>query len=106
MLPNLTRNEALERAALVTVDDYRIELDLTTGGQERSDPGKGSGDKTFRSVTTVRFEALPGADTHIDLAADRVHRALLIVHDIDVSGYDESTGILLTGLAQNNVLVV
>ena len=94
MLPNLTRNEALERAALVTVDNYRIALDLTTG------------DKTFRSVTTVEFEALPGADIYIDLAADRVHRAVLNGHDIDVSGYDEATGIPLRGLAQNNVLVV
>ena len=94
MLPNLTRNEAIERAALVTVDRYRIDLDLTTG------------DKEFRSTTTVEFEALPGADTHIDLAADRVHRAVLNGHDIDVSGYDESTGIPLIGLAHDNVLVV
>ena len=94
MLPNLTRNEAIERAALVTVDRYGIELDLTTGPKE------------FRSTTTVEFEALPGADTYIDLAADRVHRAVLNGHDIDVSGYDESTGIPLAGLAPNNVLVV
>ncbi|MCW1958088.1 MAG: aminopeptidase N [Mycobacterium sp.] len=95
MLPNLTRNEAIERAALVTVDRYAITLDLT-----------GPSDKEFRSTTTVEFEALPGADTYIDLAADRVHRAVLNGHDIDVSGYDESTGIPLVGLAQNNVLVV
>jgi aminopeptidase N len=94
VLPNLTRNEAIERAALVTVDRYRIELDLTRG------------DKTFRSVTTVEFEALPGADTYIDLAADRVDRAVLNGHEIDMSGYDESTGIPLVGLARNNVLVV
>ena len=37
MLPNLTRNEAIERAALVTVDNYRIELDLTIG-RRNSDP--------------------------------------------------------------------
>ena len=94
MLPNLTRNDAVERAALVTVDRYRIELDLTAG------------DKKFRSVTTAFFQALPGADTYIDLAADRVHRAVLNGHDIDVSGYDESTGIPLVGLAHDNVLVV
>jgi aminopeptidase N len=94
VLPNLTRNEAIERAALVTVDRYHIELDLT------------GGERTFRSVTTVQFEALPGADTYIDLAADRVHRAVLNGHDIDVSGYDESTGIALIGLAHDNVLVV
>ena len=94
MLPNLTRNEAIERAALVTVQRYLIELDLVTG------------EKTFRSTTTVEFEALPGADTYIDLAADRVHSAILNGHAIDVSGYDESTGIGLKGLAPHNVLVV
>jgi len=94
VLPNLTRNEAIERAALVTVDRYLIELDLTTGG------------KVFRSNTTVEFEALPGADTYIDLVADRVHSAVLNGHAIDISGYDESTGIALKGLAQRNVLVV
>jgi aminopeptidase N len=94
VLPNLTRNEAIERAALVTVQRYLIELDLT------------SGEKTFRSTTTVEFEALPGADTYIDLAADRVHSAVLNGHAIDVSGYDESTGIGLKGLAPHNVLVV
>ena len=94
MLPNLTRNEAIERAALVTVDRYVIELDLVTG------------EKTFGSTTTVEFEALPGADTYIDLAAHRVNSAVLNGHAIDVSGYDESAGIPLEGLAQRNVLVV
>ena len=94
MLPNLTRTEAIERAALVTAERYRIELDLTTG------------EKTFRSVTTVEFEALPGADTYVDLAAHTVHSAVLNGHAIDVSGYDESTGIPLIGCAQDNVLVV
>ncbi|MCH9720665.1 MAG: aminopeptidase N, partial [Actinomycetia bacterium] len=94
VLPNLTRNEAIERAALVTVERYRIELDLTVG------------DKEFRSRTTVEFEALPGADSYIDLAADRVHRAVLNGHDIDITDYDESRGITLSGLAQRNVLVV
>jgi len=94
VLPNLTRNEAIERAALVTVDRYAIELDLVAG------------EKTFGSTTTVEFEALPGADTYIDLAAHRVHSAVLNGHAIDVSGYDESRGIPLEGLAQRNVLVV
>ncbi|MGY4712882.1 aminopeptidase N [Mycolicibacterium sp. CBM1] len=93
-LPNLTRDEAIERAALVTVGNYRIVLDLT------------SGEKTFRSTTIVEFEALPGADIVIDLAADTVHSAVLNGHDVDVSAYDESTGIPLRGLAEHNVLVV
>ena len=94
MLPNLTRDEAVERAALITVERYRIDLDLSAG------------DRVFRSVTEVRFEALPGADTYIDLAADTVRRATLNGHAIDVSGYDESRGIPLIGCERDNVLVV
>jgi aminopeptidase N len=98
-LPNLTRDQAIERAALVTVDNYTIELDLTDGNA-------GPGERTFRSVTTVTFDALPGADTLIDIAADRVRSATLNGVDIDVSGYDESTGIALAGLEEHNVVVV
>jgi aminopeptidase N len=98
-LPNLTREQAVERAALVTVDSYRITLDLTDG------EGKPS-EHTFRSVTTVEFDALAGPDTYIDIAADTVRSATLNGRSIDVSGYDESTGIPLEGLAERNVLVV
>ena len=82
-LPNLTRDQAVERAALVTVDNYKIEVDLTDGSGA-------PGEHTFRSVTTVTFDALAGADTVIDIAADKVHGATLNGAEIDVSGYDES----------------
>ncbi|WP_197374946.1 aminopeptidase N [Mycolicibacterium baixiangningiae] len=98
-LPNLTREAAVERAALITVDNYRIELDLTDGAGA-------PGEKTFRSKTTVTFDATAGADSYIDIAADTIRAATLNGHDIDVSGYDESTGIPLTGLAGRNELVV
>lgn len=98
-LPNLTRDQAVERAALITVDNYRIDLDVTDGNGAR-------GDRTFRSRTKVVFDALPGADTVIDLAAETVRGATLNGHGLDVSGYDESTGIALRGLEQHNVLVV
>ena len=98
-LPNLTRDQAVERAALVTIDNYRIDLDLTDGD------GK-AGERTFRSVTTVTFDALAGADTVIDIAADTVRSATLNGRELDVSGYDESTGIALRGLAEHNVAVV
>jgi aminopeptidase N len=98
-LPNLTRDQAAERAALVTVDSYRIVLDLTDGTG-------GPSDRTFRSVTTVQFDALPGADTVIDLAAETVRSATLNGRDLDVSAYNESTGIALTGLAERNIVVV
>ena len=98
-LPNLTQDQAAERAALVTVDSYRIELDLTDGA------GK-PGETTFRSLTTVEFDATPGADTYLDLAAATVHAATLNGADIDISAYDEATGIPLRGLAAHNVVVI
>lgn len=98
-LPNLTRDQAIERAALVTVDNYRIVLDLTDG------QGKPS-ERTFRSTTTVEFDALAGGETVLDLAADKIHSATLNGTPIDVSAYDESTGIPLVGLAEHNVVVV
>jgi aminopeptidase N len=98
-LPNLTRDQAVERAALVTVENYKIELDLT-------DDTGAPAERTFRSVTTVTFDALPGADTVIDIAADKVRRATLNGVEIDVSDYDESTGIALTGVEEHNVVVV
>ncbi|BBZ43169.1 aminopeptidase N [Mycobacterium parmense] len=98
-LPNLTRDQAVERAALITVGNYQIDLDVTDGNG-------GPGDRTFRSTTTVVFDALPGADTFIDIAAATVHGATLNGHELDVSGYDESTGIALAGLEEHNTLVV
>lgn len=98
-LPNLTRDQAVERASLITVASYQIDLDLT-------DSHGGPGERTFRSVTTVVFDALAGADTVIDIAADTVRGATLNGRDLDVSDYDESTGIALRGLADRNVVVV
>jgi aminopeptidase N len=98
-LPNLTRDQAVERAALVTVDSYRIDLDLTDGN---GNPGE----HTFRSATTIEFDALAGADTYLDIAANVIHSATLNGRDIDVSAYDESSGIPLTGLAEHNVVVI
>ncbi|MBX9641907.1 MAG: aminopeptidase N, partial [Mycobacteriaceae bacterium] len=93
-LPNLTQEQAVERAALITVGNYHINLDVTLGEQ------------TFRSTTTVVFDALAGADTVIDIAADAVRSASLNGQQLDVSGYDESTGIALRELATHNVVVV
>ncbi|OKH71296.1 aminopeptidase N, partial [Mycobacterium sp. SWH-M1] len=98
-LPNLTRDQAAERAALITVDSYRVALDLTDGEGSPSET-------TFRSMTTVEFDATAGADTYLDLAAASIRSATLNGTEIDVSGYDESTGIPLTGLAEHNVVVV
>jgi aminopeptidase N len=98
-VPNLTRDDAQGRAELLTVESYDVAVDLTDGG------GK-PGERTFRSVTTVRFGATAGAETFIDVVADRLHAVTLNGADVDVSGYAPERGIVLAGLAEQNVLVV
>jgi aminopeptidase N len=98
--PNLTRDEAQQRAALLDVRSYDVELDLTDGG------GK-PGDATFRSTTTVRFASKEaGAGTWIDLIAASVESATLNGTDVDVSAYREDKGIALPSLAEENELTV
>ncbi|MFC9895126.1 aminopeptidase N [Nocardia sp. NPDC127579] len=97
--PNLTREQAIERASTVQVENYRIELDLTDGA------GK-PGEQTFFSRSTVTFTAQPGASTYIDIVARGVRSAVLNGTPLDVSAYDEEKGIALPGLAERNELVV
>ncbi|HEY1969057.1 MAG TPA: aminopeptidase N [Pseudonocardia sp.] len=98
--PNLTRTEAEQRAVLVSVVDYTVELDLTDGSGR-------PGTSTFASTTTVRFSApRPGGSTFIDLVAKRVHSAVLNGVELDVSGYREDHGIALPGLAEQNELTI
>ncbi|MEU1015565.1 aminopeptidase N [Streptomyces sp. NPDC005898] len=86
---NLTREEAQQRAKLLTVDSYEIELDLS-GAQEGG---------TFRSVTTVRFDsAEAGAETFIDLVAPAVHEAVLNGHALDVAAVFRDSRIALKHL--------
>ena len=83
---NLTRDEARQRAATITTASYDVDLDLT-GGPE-----------TFRSRTTVRFAAQPGAETFIDLIADAVAEITLNGRSVDVGAFADSR-IVLTDLA-------
>jgi aminopeptidase N len=98
--PNLTRDQAQQRAQLLEVQSYEIDLDLTDGG------GK-PGDALFTSRTTVRFRSLEaGASTWVDIVAATIDSATLNGVELDVSGYREDDGIQLPGLAGNNELVV
>jgi len=90
---NLTRDEARQRAATITTASYDVDLDLT-GGPE-----------TFRSRTTVRFAAQPGAETFIDLIADAVAEITLNGRSVDVGAFADSR-IVLTDLAADNELTV
>ena len=94
MTSNLTREEASERARLLHVESYRIELDLT------------SSETTFDSVTTVRFGCLsPGATSFIDLTAPDVITMSLNGSAIPQSAFDGDR-IALTALAASNELTV
>jgi aminopeptidase N len=99
-VPNLTQEQAVERAALLDVDSYTVDLDLTDGAGR-------PGEATFRSTTTVRFSCrIPGASSWIDLVAARVSGATLNGTILDVANYDEATGIALPTLAANNEVII
>ncbi|GAA2983781.1 aminopeptidase N [Streptomyces fulvorobeus] len=86
---NLTREEAQERARLLTVDAYEIDLDLS-GAQEGG---------IFRSVTSVRFDsAEAGAQTFIDLVAPAVHEVELNGKALDVAAVFRDSRITLKHL--------
>jgi len=92
---NLTRDEAIERARLLDVSGYEIDLDLTTGS------------KTFRSRTRVLFSASrPGASTFIDLIAPTVHEAVLNGVSLPLDKVASTGRITLPELAAENELVV
>ncbi|MEU9503733.1 aminopeptidase N [Streptomyces sp. NPDC048196] len=95
---NLTRDEAQQRAQLLSVDGYEIDLDLS-GAQEGG---------TYRSTTTVRFDvARAGADSFIDLVAPTVHKVALNGELLDPASVFEDSRIVLPGLrAGRNELTV
>src|SRR4051812_12826892 len=65
-LTSLTYPEARERSRLIDVLRYRVELDLTGGGD------------VFGSVTTIRFGCrVPGAASFAELRPARLRRAVL-----------------------------
>jgi aminopeptidase N len=99
-VPNLTRAEAAARAELLAVQSYDLQLDVTDGGGR-------AGTGTFASTTTVEFTChRPGADTFIDLVAERLNSATLNGVELDVSTYSEEKGLPLPDLAEQNTLVV
>ncbi|AWN27269.1 aminopeptidase N [Streptomyces sp. NEAU-S7GS2] len=107
---NLTRDEAQERARLLTVDAYEIDLDLSAA-QEGGAPGSaedGSTGGTYRSVTTVRFDvAEAGADSFIDLVAPAVREVVLNGEALDPDEVFKDSRIALAGLpAGRNELTV
>jgi aminopeptidase N len=94
-LAEITRTETSERARLLRVESYDVELDLTLSQRH------------FRSRSVIRFEcAEPGAQTYVDLAADTVHEIALNGAPIDPAAAYAEGRITLTGLAASNELRV
>ena len=62
---NLTRVEAEERAALVSVQAYAVELDLTTS------------DRTFATTSTLTFTATEAGSTFVDFIGESVEKVTL-----------------------------
>ena len=91
---NLTRIEAQERKALVSVTSYEIALDLTTGPE------------TFGTTTRVKFSAPEGASTFIDAITSAVHSITLNGTSLDPAAVSDGVRIQLDGLAVDNVLEV
>lgn len=91
---NLTRAEAIERTATLTVKDYDVTLDLTRSAE------------TFPSTTTVRFSAKEGSSSFIDAVTDTVHRVTLNGVELDPKVVSDGVRIQLPGLAAENVLTV
>ncbi|WP_228393200.1 aminopeptidase N [Ornithinicoccus hortensis] len=93
---NLTHAECAARAQTVSVQSYRVELDLARA----ADPDVDS----YGSTTTIAFTS-SGPETWVDLIADRVLGATLNGEPVDVSTYDGAR-LPVTGLAPDNELVV
>jgi len=91
---NLTRAEAEARAAVVSTETYRIELDLFTPGD------------TFRSSSTVTFAATAGAETFIDLIAPEVLSITLNGEELDPATHFADSRIMLPNLKEHNELTV
>ena len=96
MAGNLTRDEALVRSRVLTLDSYEVDLDLTAGPER------------FGSTTVIRFRcAEPTAELFCELADADVHELVLNGTSLDPARYDRALGrIPLSGLAEDNELRV
>src|ERR1700749_4720380 len=92
-IAEITQQETVDRAALLRVDSYDVQLDLTQG------------DEVFRSVLSSRFGCTrPGADSYADLVAAAVPEITLNGRPIDPATSYAAGRISLADLAEQNEL--
>ena len=94
-MQSLTRDEAIEREALINVRGYEIDLDLTTGAQ------------TFRARTRIRFDCRqPGSSTFVEHRVPNLRSAVLNGRALDLDQVVDDARIRLDDLAAENEVVV
>ncbi|NJQ06458.1 aminopeptidase N [Streptomyces lonarensis] len=89
----LTRDEARERARLLDVHRYTVDLDLTRGAE------------VFRSATTVRFAAREDGETFVEVVAPAVHRVTLDGREIDPAAVTDGRLPLTVGAGEHELHV-
>ncbi|GAB2953498.1 aminopeptidase N [Micromonospora polyrhachis] len=93
-MPSLTRADAAERAALLTVESYDIDLDFT------------GDDENFRSTVTIRFRAAAiGATTFVEIRPTRLLGLRLNGVELDLAALDDNRVPLPALLADNTLTV-
>jgi aminopeptidase N len=91
---NLTRTEAVERANILDVHSYHVEIDLTQGSE------------LFGSTTRVKFSAKEGSSSLIDAITGAVHSVVLNGEVLDPAKVSDGIRIQLPSLSNDNELVV
>ncbi|MCH4250152.1 MAG: aminopeptidase N [Microbacteriaceae bacterium] len=91
---NLTQDEAQARAELLTVEDYDVHLDLTTGPT------------LFGSVTTIHFDARSGSSTFLDAVTDEISSLILNGVQLDPREVSDGRRIQLQNLQEHNTVTV
>ncbi len=92
---NLTRPEAQERAHLVTVTSYDVDLDLTTGPE------------TFTTRSRIRFDAaVAGSTTFVDFLGDSVRSITLNGTALDPQTHYDGARVTVPDLEPRNDLVI
>ena len=96
---NLSREEAAERSALISVDTYDVHVDLTNA----KDPEF----ESYPTVTTVRFSCnTPGAETFIDYIHHSVDSVKLNGTELPLADVVDGARITLPNLQAENVLTI
>lgn len=95
---NLTRNEAAERSALLSVESYDVHLDLTHA--------RDISFESYPTLTTVRFSAREGAETFIDYIHHSIDSIKLNGVQLAPPAVVDGARIHLPGLREHNTLTI